>query len=236
MDEALELRLYLPASFRSPGEQEYIYFLWDAFEANYRNGLYHFAYLAYHMLMMSFVYFSIWQIRQTLRDDFNMGVIGFGGQENTLLNANSPFTFSEVNERSILRLFRLISCDSAMIGQYAKLVDLRNNAAHPNGNILFKMQPEIDKQTGEVLRAVDEIQTRLRPVIESCYREFLIRSTAPSEREYPADDDQIREVLIHNNYMSPKDIEFCAAFSVETLARPELDAMKSLHQSLIELQ
>lgn len=33
MEEAAELGNYLPLSFKSPKEQEYIEFLWDAFEA-----------------------------------------------------------------------------------------------------------------------------------------------------------------------------------------------------------
>ena len=65
MDEAAELGNYLPLSFKSPKEQEYIAFLWDAFETNYTHGKYQFAFLAYHMLTMSCVYFNIWQIKQT---------------------------------------------------------------------------------------------------------------------------------------------------------------------------
>ena len=45
---------------------------------NYTHGKYQFAFLAYHMLAMSFVYFNIWQIRQARPDDFAMGLIGFG--------------------------------------------------------------------------------------------------------------------------------------------------------------
>ncbi len=37
---------YLPQSFKTPSEQEYIEFLWDAFDFNYRNGKYQFAYFA----------------------------------------------------------------------------------------------------------------------------------------------------------------------------------------------
>ena len=48
---------------KTRSEQEYIEFLWDAFESNYTHGKYQFAFLAYHMLTMSFVYFNIWQIR-----------------------------------------------------------------------------------------------------------------------------------------------------------------------------
>ena len=40
MDEAAELANYLPLSFKTPKEQEYIEFLWDAFETNYTHGKY----------------------------------------------------------------------------------------------------------------------------------------------------------------------------------------------------
>ena len=90
MEEAAELGNYLPLSFKSPKEQEYIAFLWDAFETNYTHGKYQFAFLAYHMLTMSFVYFNIWQIKQTRPADFAMGLIGFARDEKALLEATSP--------------------------------------------------------------------------------------------------------------------------------------------------
>ena len=62
MEEAGELGEYLPISFKAPGEQEYVSFLWESFQTNYTNWKFQFAFLAYHMLLMSFVYFNIWQI------------------------------------------------------------------------------------------------------------------------------------------------------------------------------
>ena len=52
IDDALPILEYLPHSFKSPKEQEYIAFLWDAFETNYTHGKYQFAFLAYHMLAL----------------------------------------------------------------------------------------------------------------------------------------------------------------------------------------
>jgi hypothetical protein len=54
MEEAAELGNYLPLSYKTEDEQGYIAFLWDAFETNYTYGKYQFAFLAYHMLTMSF--------------------------------------------------------------------------------------------------------------------------------------------------------------------------------------
>jgi hypothetical protein len=235
MEEAAELGNYLPLSFKSPKEQEYIAFLWDAFETNYTHGKYQFAFLAYHMLAMSFVYFNIWQIKQTAPKDFAMGLIGFGKDvEKNLLEATSPFVFSTVNERSILRFLKLIACDNAKIGTYTKLVDDRNDTAHPNGNIFFSTQAALDAKITEILSVVDEIQTHSKPVIERCYREFLERSADPEEREYPDPADQIREVLIHANYMSQRDLDICLGFDVESLKDHEgVDQIRALHRALV---
>ncbi len=46
MKEAAELGNYLPLSIKSPKEQKYIAFLWDAFATNYTHGKYQFAFLA----------------------------------------------------------------------------------------------------------------------------------------------------------------------------------------------
>lgn len=232
MEEAAELGNYLPLSFKSPQEQEYIEFLWDAFDTNYMHGKYQFAFLAYHMLTMSSVYFNIWQIRQARPKDFEMGLIGFGRDiEKNLLEATSPFIFSTVNERSILRLLKLIACDNGKIGTYAKLVDDRNDTAHPNGHIFFSTQDALDTKIAEILRVVDEIQGYSRCVIEQAFRTFLLNNYDPEEREYPDAADQIRELLIHENYLSQKDIEICVGFDLAGVQdQPEINSIRMLHE------
>ncbi len=234
MEEAAELGNYLPLSFKTTKEQEYIQFLWDAFETNYNHGKYQFAFLAYHMLTMSFVYFNIWQIRQVRLEGFGEGLIGFGKDiEKNLLDATSPFVFSTVNERSILRLLKLIACDNGKIGTYAKLVDDRNETAHANGHIFFSTQIALDAKITEILRVVDEIQTHSTCVIEQAYREFLLQNHDPNEREYQDASDQLREVLIHDNYLSQKDIDICLGFDLAGIAdRPEIDSIRTLHEVL----
>jgi len=234
MEEAAELGNYLPLSFKSPKEQEYIEFLWDAFETNYTHGKYQFAFLAYHMLAMSFVYFNIWQVKQTEPKGFAMGLIGFPRDEKTLLEASSPFAFSIVPERTMLRFLKLIGCDNSKIGTYAKLVDDRNETAHPNGNIFFSTQAALDAKITEILRVVDEIQTHSKPVIEHCYRDFLLQNHDPEEREYPDAADQIREILIHGNYLSQKDVDICVGFDPESLAdNPGIASIRALHDALV---
>ena len=237
MEEAAELADYLPLSFKTRSEQEYIAFLWDAFEANYTHGNYQFAFLAYHMLAMSFVYFNIWQIKQARPADFEMSLIGFGREtERNLLDATSPFVFGKVNERTILRFLKLIACDNGKIGTYAKLVDDRNDTAHANGHIFYSTQGALDAKIRETLRVVDEIQTYSKPIIEHSYRQFLLENHDPDEREYPDDSDQIREVLIHGHYMSQKDVEICLGLDLADLrGRAEFRRIADLHQSLVAI-
>jgi hypothetical protein len=71
-------------------------------------------------------------------------------------------------------------------------VDDRNDAAHSNGNIFYSTEAALDVKITEILRVVAEIQTHSKPVIEHCYREFLIQNHDPDEREYSEDADQIR--------------------------------------------
>jgi len=190
MEDALRLDRYLPLSFKTQSEQDYLRFLWDAFESNYENKKYQFAFLAYHMLTMSFIYFNIWQIKQTEPADFEKAMIGFNKElERELLAATSPFTFWRVNESSVMRFLKLI----------------------------------------------DEIQNHSAPTIQRCYSRFLTDSCGLEEREYPDDADQIREVLIHGNYLSQKDIELCTAFDVTVhKVHPNFTSIEWLHRSVQE--
>ena len=45
-----------------------------------------------------------------------------------------------------MRFLKLIACDNSKIGTYAKLVDDRNESAHPNGNIYFSTQAALKHQ------------------------------------------------------------------------------------------
>ena len=233
MDDPLDLAEYLPVSFKTPSEQEYMAFLWATFEDNYNAAKYQFAFLAYHMLMMSFVYFKVWQVRETLPDDFEKGLIGFArDDERNWLRDSEPFTFGKVGERAVLRLFRLIGCGDSQIGTYRRLVDDRNDAAHANGNIYLRTQRAMDAKTLQVLQSVQEIQSQSQPMMSYCYEQFLLQSHDSDEREYPDTMDQVREVLIHGNYLSRKDIELCANFDISFVPHEKKQAIEDLHNTL----
>ncbi|KAB0585113.1 hypothetical protein F7Q92_01085 [Ideonella dechloratans] len=210
MDAALEIHNYLPLAYPSASEGEYIGFVWEAFESNYVAGKYQFAMLAFHMLYMSYVYFSVWQIKQAKPEAFTHAVL-FQQKEKELLTASSPFTFSEVNERSIFKFLRLVGCENQHIGRFQKLVDQRNEIAHPNGNIFFSDQATADQRIEEVMQQIRGIQNHMPSVLHACLLQFLRDSANPDEREIADSEVHVEMNFLHKHYLSRKDIEACLA-------------------------
>jgi hypothetical protein len=236
MEEALPILEFLPNSFKEPGEQEYIEFLWDAFAANYDIGKYQMALLPYHMLYMSYVYFSIWQIKLMRPKDFANATI-FQKNEKQVMAATSPFTFYRVAEGEVFKFLRIIGCDEEQTAPFSGLVGERNKLAHANGMIICADQASADGKIAEILKQVRAIQTHMTPVLHQCLRAFLVDSCTPEEeRQYEDAADQIRELLVHKNYFSLKDIEACMSFDVQTIAdEPQFAQIRLLFDEFVAL-
>ncbi|WP_394757100.1 hypothetical protein [Rhodoferax sp.] len=236
MEEAQPILEYLPNSFKEPGEKEYIEFLWDAFAANYEIGKYQMALLPYHMLYMSYVYFSIWQIKLMRPKDFSHAAI-FQKNEKQVMAATSPFTFYRVAEGEVFKFLRIIGCDEEQTAPFSGLVAERNKLAHANGMIVCANQASADAKIAEILKQVRAIQSHMTPVLYQCLQVFLLDSSTPGEeREYEDPADQIRELLVRKNYFSLKDIEGCMTFDVQTMSdEPQFAEIKVLFEEFIML-
>lgn len=235
MDEALELGSYLPESFRTQSEGEYVAFLWAAFQSNYMSEKYEFASLAFHLLYMSFVSFSIWQIRLVREQDFRNALVGFQSDSETqLLDADTPFKFYEkLKESQIFRFLKLIGCTNAHVGEFAKFVKRRNKIAHPSGTVFFNDRFSIDAEISEMMREVENIQQHMHPIVLEVYSRFLVDSSDIDEREYAVPKQEIEASLIHQNYISPKDIEVCLTFDISKhAAHANYAGIEALHQCL----
>lgn len=86
------------------------------------------------------------------------------------------------------------------------------------------------------MRFVDEIQRLSEPIIDDCLVDFLKQSWNEDERQYPLVADEIRENLIHQNYLSQKDIELMLQFDVNKLSDEDhFVEIKSLYEAFVEL-
>lgn len=239
MDEALELGTYLPQSFANANEQTYLDFLWSAFQTNYEAERYEFASLAFHLLYMSFVSFSIWQIRLARPEPFAMAMVGFRKEdEGDLMDCESPFKFYDrLKESQIFRFLKLIGCTNQQVGEFAKFVKRRNKIAHPTGTVFFNDQATINAEISEMMREVRNIDLHMKPVITDLYRRFLRDSSNPDEREYTDPVDEVRANLIHANYMSEADMRICSEVDIQSLSEAETFVeMQLLHGALVSLR
>lgn len=77
----------------------------------------------------------------------------------------------------------------------------------------------------------------MAPVLHQCLRTFLLDSTVPiDELEYEDPADQIRELLVHKNYFSLKDIEICLKFDVQMMGdEPRFAQIKVLFEEFVAL-
>jgi hypothetical protein len=216
MDEAFELVNYLPVSYRSSSEEAYIRFLWESFQSNYENGKFEFSCLAFHLLYMSFVSFSLWRIRCVREQDFKNALIGFQREkEGRILDADNPFKFYEnLKESEIFRFMKLLGCENDQVGEFSKFVKNRNKMAHPSGTVFFNDQISIDGEIGKMMREVSNIQNHMKPIILDIYGHFLKESADAETRQYADPAQEIVVNFIHQNYISRKDIEFCLAFDL----------------------
>ena len=180
---------------------------------------------------MSFVCFSVWQIRAARRGDFDKAMIGFQSDvEDKLANADTPFKFFEnLKESAIFRFIKLLGCDNQQVGEFAKFVKQRNRIAHPSGAVFFNSKDNIDEQIEKVMIEIDNIQQHMTPVLHDCLRTFLEENADPEEWEYSLPEDQITAMLIHANYFSRKDIKTCLCFDVSQLSgRPDYAQIQEL--------
>ncbi|MBY5558955.1 hypothetical protein [Rhizobium leguminosarum] len=236
MDEALELGTYLPQSFANASEQAYLEFLWSAFQTNYESERYEFASLAFHLLYMSFVSFSIWQIRLARPEQFAMAMVGFRSEdEGKLMAYDSPFKFyDKLKEAQIFRFLKLIGCDNEQIGEFAKFVKRRNKIAHPSGTVFFNDKTAIDAEIAGMMKEVRNIEEHMRPVILELYGIFLRSdSSVPDLRQNPNYSDEVQANFVHKNYMSVADIVYCRSFDVTGMNNePNFAEMQALHAAL----
>lgn len=237
MDEALELGTYLPQSCANACEQAYLDFLWSAFQTNYEAERFEFASLAFHLLYMSFVSFSIWQIRLARPERFAMAMVGFrSGDEGLLMDCESPFKFYErLKEAQIFRFMKLIGCNNEQIGEFSKFVKRRNKIAHPSGTVFFNDHVAIDDEIAEMMNEVRNIEEHMRQVVLELYESFLCGdSSDPDLRQYPDYKDEVRVNLVHKNYMSVADIAYCRTLDIAVLhGQPNFDEIQALHTALL---
>ena len=142
-DELFKMLEYLPEEFEDDTEEKYIDALMLAAQTSYENGLYQFAYVQYHMLFMTAVYYAILKVSVFHEEELNKALYfllrdrfsDFWSESNKKTGKLYFGSFAIINESDVFMLLRVVGLDSDLLGELQKLVRERNKYAHANGQL-----------------------------------------------------------------------------------------------------
>jgi len=236
-EEANKILDYIPYTAKTQEEIDYFDFLWKSFCSNYDGENYQFAFLSYHMLFMCAVYTLLAKMRLFDKNSFVKGMILCNDEDKKkIIESESIFIFSLLNERQTFQLFSLIGCSPEEIREYKKLIDDRNDIAHANGNIFFNSKEAISEKINELTSCLEKLTICLEPLVLVKIKEFLISSIDPETREFEEDNEQFEQILVKANYLSRRDIYGgVAKLDISSLnASPKFGEVKGLFDKLKE--
>jgi hypothetical protein len=186
----------------------YISMLLNALKGNYEQDYFHFAYLAFHMLFMFFLYCAVWRFKLAHPERFRDAMVSISPQDrNTLIESESPFDFSILDESKFVQFLSMLNCGDEFIGKIKKLVRKRNNIAHTNGSFAFSNRNELNFSIHEVKGYILKIQKLSFGTTAECFKNFLSESVDPDKRQFQDISDQIESQFLRKFYISQKDIQ-----------------------------
>lgn len=166
-EELFEIFAYLPELFQDRDEERYIEALSLAMQTSYENGLYQFAYMQYHMLFMTAIYFVLLKLYTLHHDEMEQALYyllkdrynDFSGKENTKDEQLYFGSFAAIGESDVFKLLHIVGMDSNLEGELKKLVKERNAYAHANGRLLLTSEEFFLEKIRNFNHCVDRVFT-----------------------------------------------------------------------------
>lgn len=217
-DELFKMLEYLPEEYADESEEKYIDALMLAAETSYINGLYQFAYMQYHMLFMSAVYYVLLKISFVHEEELKRALYyllkdrhsEFWQPSNTKAGKLYFGSFATINESEVFHLLRIVGLDDSLLKDLKDLVKERNRYAHANG----QLQLTSDELFLESLKKHNEIIDRVVKLIRNDLTAFYKATICDSEfydpdiRAYLDPDEQIIQAFIKEFSLSQAELNW----------------------------
>lgn len=242
-EELFEIFAYLPELFQDRDEERYIEALSLAMQTSYENGLYQFAYMQYHMLFMTAIYFVLLKLYTLHHDEMEQALYyllkdrynDFSGKENTKDEQLYFGSFAAIGESDVFKLLHIVGMDSNLEGELKKLVKERNAYAHANGRLLLTSEEFFLEKIRNYNHCVDRVFTLIRDDILQLYSSTLNDPNFcdPDIRAYLDPAQQIQEEIVKKYSLSRFELNWCRKFNIKQLESSENYAsQKELHIAL----
>lgn len=243
-DELYIMLEYLPEEFIDETEEKYIEALMLATQTSYENGLYQFAYVQYHMLFMTAVYYALLKVSILHEDDLHEAIYyllkdrssDFWNESNKKAGKLYFGSFAIISESDVFMLLRIVGLDNNLLGELQKLVKKRNKYAHANG----QLQLTSDELFMEAIRGynglIQKVVELLKEELIDFYKKTISDPTFhdPDIRAYSDPDEQIVQEFIKEYSISKTEINWLRKIKLSDFDNCEgKTEIKSLHSALI---
>lgn len=232
------VRKYLPIKFPDEEADEFVKYLEESYIENTGHKKYQFAFKAFHMLYMVFVYKVTWflnknntAILEELKKEYSIKTKKSGGREiaDSILTITKMFHQSQINEaKSILKLITLLDgFDNNDIDKCLTHIEVRNHCSHATGKIYYN-EKAVDHFINDELGYIEKIQKKVKSDFVGLFNEFLNKNW-----NQPFIGGDIENWLKENN-ISQKDLEFFIEADL-SLFKKKSDNERIVYQKLLYL-
>ena len=242
-EELFSIFACLPELFRDGDEERYIEALSLAMQTSYQNSLYQFAYMQYHMLFMTAIYFVLLKLYilhhdemeqalyYLLKDRFNE----FLGKENTKDGQVYFGSFAAIGESDVFKLLHIVGMDTSLEGELKKLVKERNDYAHANGRLLLTSEEFFLEKIQNFNHCIHRVLALIKDDILQLYSSTLNDPDFynPDIRAYLDPAQQIQEEIVKKYSLSRFELNWCRKYDIKQLeASDNYENKKELHIAL----
>ena len=243
-DELYKMLEYLPEEFIDETEEKYIEALMLAIQTSYKNGLYQFAYVQYHMLFMTAVYYALLKVSILHEDDLHKAIYyllkdrssDFWNESNKKAGKLYFGSFAIISESDVFMLLRIVGLDNNLLGELQKSVRERNRYAHANG----QLQLTSDELFMEAIRGYNSLIQRVIELLKEELIYFYKKTISdpnfydPDIRAYLDPDEQIVQEFIKEYSVSRTEMNWLRKIKLSDFDNCEgKTEIKSLHSALI---
>lgn len=243
-DELFKMLEYLPEEYADETEKKYIDALMLAAQTSYENGLYQFAYVQYHMLFMTAVYYALLKVSIFHKEELEKALFyllkdryaDFWKESNTKAGKLYFGSFALVSESDVFMLLSVVGLDNDLLGELQKLVRERNKYAHANGQLQLTSDELF-------LEALNSYNAKVQRVIELLKKDLIAfyKKTIsdpdfydPEIRAYFDPDEQIVQEFIKEYTLSRTELNWLRKIRLSDFDGLEGEQeIKTLHGALM---
>ena len=224
MEEYLKQILrHLPIQFVDEEANEFVKYLSEAYTENLEKKKYQFAFTAFHMLNMIFVYKEKWFLKEQGNQDI---IDALNNQGNK--SFNDLFDLSQFNEKESLELLlRTLKFHTNDFTKCRNHVDARNHCSHAGGKIEYD-EKGIHFLVDDEIKYVERLQRKIQPELRKFLQEFLEKNW---QQTFISGDFKN---LFEENYFSLKDLEVMSAVDLP-LFRKKSNNEENIKQKVLYL-